>query len=244
MSQEISENHKLFEIQQKKLLDDSFEKLSEHEDVFLESYTRLTTLQGWKEYVLVGGFSEHSMSFYIEAQNDALASHLLARQGMWRSSLQSLRSCLENILVALYYSEHPVELRLWSEGKYKTGFSQLMSYFESHPDFINVDEIEITGLTILKHEYGELSKAVHGSSKSFMMSKSGHVPSLWIPEEKELGQWATRQKHTLEGLNLLLITFNREKIKGTAHTFLRESLGNVISKARAKKIKSAFGVYV
>jgi hypothetical protein len=218
--------------------------LSQFEERFLESYAKLIPFQAWKEYVLIGRITGQAMAFFVEAQNDALVSHLLARQGMWRPSLQSLRSCVENVLVALYYADHPVELRLWEQGKHKTGFTSLTTYFEGHPDFAIAKDEEITGLPALQQEYAHLSKAVHGSSKSFMMSEGGEVPNVWIPEEARLGQWLTRQRKTLEALNLILIIYNQEKLKGTSHSYMRTALSKVIGKPHQKKLKSIFQIHI
>ena len=236
-SEEIKVAHQAFETSQKKNLDDSYQSLSSHNDIYLASYNDLIPFQAWKTYIIQDAFNLDALQFFIEAQNDALASHLLAKQGMWRPSLQSLRSCLENILVALYYADHLVELKLWIDGRHKIGFSELHNYFLSHPDFCSLQDKNISGLEDLKHEYAELSKAVHGSSKSFMMALTGDVPTLWLPDKILLNKWRTRQKKTLLSLNLLLLVYFNSKLKGASHKLVREALAGLIKKSLATKIK-------
>src|SRR4051812_49353560 len=76
---------------------------------FTESYRRLTSLQALKTLVVESQYSQQSAQFFCEAHNDALVSHVSASIGAWRSSLQALRSCIENSLCATYYRDHPIE---------------------------------------------------------------------------------------------------------------------------------------
>lgn len=241
---EFRENFLAFELDQGELLNSAYAELGRNTEVYLKSYVRLSSFQAWHEYILVGNFSEDVFKFFVEAQNDALISHVLARQGMWRPSLQSLRSCLENILICHYYSDHPVELQQWATGEHKIGFAELRQYYENHPKFKKFDLESRTCLSQLKSEYSDLSKAVHGSSTSFLMGDKSNVPNLAIPNRKNLGQWETRQKLCLHALNLFLIIFHQEKLQGTAYPAMRKALANVFEKAMIRKIKDNLGVVI
>ena len=106
-----------------------------------------------------------SEAFFFEAQNDLLVSHCLSRCGYFRQALKTLRSAIDNFYFAIYYKDYPIELEKWLLGNHKLSFSELQSYFESHPLIID-SKIELTGLDLLKVEYSTLSKAVHGSAKN------------------------------------------------------------------------------
>ena len=62
--------------------------------------------------VLEPRMTADSLAFFLEAQNDALVSHVFGNLGSWRSALKALRSCIENVAFCLYYKDHPVELHL------------------------------------------------------------------------------------------------------------------------------------
>src|SRR5579859_6122268 len=78
-------------------------ELKKHEAVFLKSYARLVSINLWREQLLSTILTQGSLGFFLEAQNDALVSHVLASQGAWRASLQSLRAFLESVLFCLYF---------------------------------------------------------------------------------------------------------------------------------------------
>lgn len=60
-------------------------ELAKQQPRFLESYRRMVSLQAWRAF-LETRVSEASLSFFLEAQNDALTSHVFANLGSWRSS--------------------------------------------------------------------------------------------------------------------------------------------------------------
>jgi len=64
----------------------------------------------------------------------------------------------------------------------------------------------------------------------FHMTTDGEALALWKTDIKDLGIWATHERRTVQGLNLLLISIFGEQLSGTAHTALRSSLGLVIPK--------------
>ena len=80
--------------------------------VFLESYRRICALNAIKKILVIPNSRKDSADFFLEAHNDAVVSHVSASFGSWRSSLQSLRSIIENSLCSIYYNDHPVELQL------------------------------------------------------------------------------------------------------------------------------------
>lgn len=240
MNKDFPGNHAQFELDQKVQAEAAYQNLGDHSKSYLESYARLSTLQAWNAYIFAGTMPQKVFNFFIEAQNDALISHLLARQGMWRPSLQSLRSCLENVLVCHYYLDHLVELRLWERGEHKIGFSELKTYFEMHPDFKKITDSNLIGLVQLKAEYSELSKSVHGSS--FFMGDNDNMPNVYIPDMAKLGQWTTRHKNTIKALNLFMLTFHREKLLGTAYPAMRKSLAGIFSTKTISQIKTEYKV--
>lgn len=217
-------------------IDDS----SYQKSVYKDSYRRLVSFQAWKSNIIESLVSEDVKAFFLEAQNDALVSHMLARQKAWRVSLICLRNCIENILVGLYYSDHPIELKLWNQGLHKLGFSECITYLLSHPDFPKRNNLD--GLERIKKEYAVLSRAVHGSSKEFRMTKTGLIEGMNSSSSNEIGKWAARERETVESLNLVLITFFRFKMQGSANLNLRKAISFSIADSRKVDIKAKYKV--
>lgn len=217
------------------------QQLEAHKVVFSESYLRLISLQAWRSELLCNIFSTDVGDFFQEAHNDALMSHSLARQGAWRVALMSLRSLIENTVFFLYYCEHPVELQQWLAGEHKLGFSETVTYLLRHPKIKNTDQ-SVTGIEALKSEYATLSKAVHGSAKSFRMSRDGTVTGLNINSPADLGAWKTRENATITAINLLLICFFSDHICGAALPNLRKSISLAIPVKKHPAIKSSLQV--
>lgn len=215
--------------------------LAAEKEKFKDSYRHLVSLQAWRTEVLEHLLPPDALKFFIEAHNDGLTSHFLARQGAWRVSLMSLRSCVENTLGGVFYAEHPVELAQWQTGEHRLGFTETMNYLTAHPAFNGISENE-SGLGLIKGEYGTLSRAVHGSSHLFRMTKAGNISLTNEHSVADLGAWTTREKIVLTGLNLILITFLRQHLQGAAHQNLRKALSLVIPVKRHGSIKQLFGV--
>ena len=233
-----------FELYFSKLPNDvssAIDSLNSEKSKYFESYKRLISLQAWNSSIMGNDAQPAALCFYSEAQNDALASHSLARQGAWRVALMSLRSSIENLLFCLYYIDHPVELRLWDEGKHKLGFTEIINYLSKHPSFSSVDE-NFSGLATLKGEYGLLSKAVHASAKSFRMTKDGTIEGLNTVSISDLGAWQTRERETIKGLNMVLIVYFQSKIAGAAHPNLRQAISYAVPTTMFPQIQSEFGV--
>lgn len=201
----------------------NFDELDKNKKYYLESYERLTSLQAWRAYIIEVECNKFCLDFFIEAQNDMLLSHCFARIGSWRGALKSMRSAIDNILFFVYYKDHHIEYRLWELGKHQLPISEYMSYIYRHPDFIKKSD-KITGVELLKAEYPTLSKAVHGSSKSFRMTKDGNFPNLMASEIPLLNQWVAREKEVIKCVNLLLMAIFNHKLKGAAMRNLRKSI--------------------
>lgn len=213
------------------------------QDSLLQSYRRLSAFQTLKQQLIVPNSTDSAASIFHEAHNDALTSHLLASIGAWRTSLKSLRATIEASLNSLYFRDHPVELELWLGGKYKTGFSDLISYFEKHPRVSDIP-VPVTGIDYLKSEYATLSKAVHGSNTKFWMTDSASSVLLWSDSPAKLSQWASREKKVLEGLSCLLVCLFSEKLLGTSLPQVRQMLRYVISPARRAAIKTELKISI
>lgn len=210
---------------------------------FLDSYRRTTALQALRTTVIEPHCSSEVSAFFVEAQNDALTSHVLASFGAWRSALKALRSCIEDVFGALYFKDHPVELDLWSRGKFRLGFSSSVKYFENHPALCDLKS-DLAGLALLQDEYATLSKAVHGSAKSFRMTDDVSGILLWNSEGAKLGAWSTRHKKVIEGLCLLTSCMFAERLAGTANPQTRAVLAFAIGSSRRAQLKSQLHIHI
>lgn len=208
---------------------------------FSESYTRIASLQAWRVEVLEKRLSPGALGFILEAQNDALLSHVFARLGVWRPALQALRSVLENSLQALFYMDHPVELRLWGDGSHRLSFQDLHQYFKEHPDLRGAIGT-LAGVQTLKTEYSTLSRAVHGSAAGFRMTGTGGAPRLFKADVAELGKWITREKAVVTAVNLLLIVLFKDELAGTRALPLRRVLHLALPATKKSALKGILGV--
>lgn len=211
--------------------------------VFVASYRRLSCINAIHASIIANKLSEGSAAFFLEAQNDALVSHVNANLGSWRTALQSLRGCIENSLNAIYYSEHPVELELWARGKFRIGFQDLLKYMMSHPRLERVDA-NISGLNDLKSEYEMLSKAVHASATSFRMTDGASKVLLWSADVQRLGAWATRERKVLEAVVALLICYFARELEGAKNSQLRAILGYAVKAGRRSAFRSKLKVNI
>lgn len=209
----------------------------------LLSYRRIAAFQGIKVDLLAPQYSSSSMAFFHEAHNDTLVSHVSASLGAWRLALQSLRSFIENSLCAVYYNDHPVELRNWERGKNKIGFTELIKYFENHPDLVDVTSV-LDGVTYIKDEYKTLSLAVHASAKDFRMTDDVSQVLLWSTGKERLNKWSTREGRCLTGVALLLIALNRGDLTGTRKPGLRTALSFIFGKGLRTKLKSEYQIII
>ena len=209
-----------------------------------DAYERLTTLQAWRTYVFERKLSKGSLGFYSEAQNDGLTSLLLIVSGLWRPSLKSLRSLIENMIHCLYYMDHPVEYRQWEFGKNRPSFQKLFEYFETHPDVVNLPASLTSCVSDLKKSYSHLSNVVHSSSKELRMTDDVNQTNLWKVTNASTGQWATVYKGVLRDLNLLMVLLLKSDLQGAANQQLRKSIAITIPSKKDGAIKSNTNVRV
>ena len=195
-------------------------------DGFRASYRRVVSLQAWRDRYFERHHSDAVSSLFLEAQNDALMSIVLAHSAMWRPALQSLRSCLENVLNTCYYADHPIELLLWEKAEHRMAFSELATYFSSHPNTTNQQGL-LDALIHIRSEYSVLSKSVHASARSFHMTKGGAI-RVTNSNDIEYSKWNTRHSHTLTWLNLLLLDLHSDILVGSQNIDLRKSISLAI----------------
>lgn len=212
-------------------------------DVLDQAYARLTTLQSWRSFVLDQHISKEALGFFAEAQNDGITSSILITSGLWRSSLKSLRSLIENLIQSVYFMDHPVEYRRWSDGKLRLTFSDLFKYLAEHPDICDLDA-GLNPVTDLKSHYGHLSNVVHSSSLEFRMTDDIDELVLWKTSAVDIGKWATTHKRVLQCANLLYLALFNTHLKGAANKGLRESLAIVLAKSKDALVKSEMGVNI
>jgi len=213
--------------------------LANQRAIFLSSYRRIVSLQAWRLF-LESRISDASLRFFLEAQNDALTSHVFANLGSWRSALKALRSCIENVMFCLFYKDHPVEFRLWETGQHKPPISDFMNYLEQHPDRVKVPTVD--PMPHIHTEYSTLSKAVHASAKGFRMTNDVKTTLLWSDSVPSLNQWQTREIAVLTNLNLLLVSHFRNGLTGAGAASLREAVGLAIAVNRYPDIKAHLSV--
>jgi hypothetical protein len=212
-------------------------------DIYTASYRRLCAIQALKTHLIVPHYRPGSAAFFFEAHNDTLVSHVNASIGAWRSALQALRSCEENVLAAIYYNDHPIELELWGTGKFQISFSDLFKYAEKHPRLSKLG-LQVTGLEILHKEYSTLSKAVHASAANFRMTDAISDVLLWNTDPIKLSMWGARERRVIEGASLLMACLHADLLQGTSLTPLRNVLHFSISSNNRKKLKDAAKVNI
>lgn len=218
-------------------------KLLEKSPLLFESYRRLTALQALRARIITPKYSSGSASFFLEAQNDALISHVNATTGSWRAALQSLRSVLENALNAVYYRDHEVELMLWENGDFRISPAELRAYVARHP-FISRHEPKLKIMETIEAEYATLSKAVHGSKASFRMTAADTGISLWSSDTAKLGMWSTRHQKVVQAVTMLFATLHAAELQGTQNSDLRSVMYFAISQSKRTAMKSALKVSI
>ncbi|MBI2805144.1 MAG: hypothetical protein HYX68_09205 [Planctomycetes bacterium] len=240
---EIDQNWQVFHQQWTSQIASNWAQLKGSSSIFVDSYRRLSSLNALRVYVVEKKLDKDSAAFFLEAHNDALVSHVSASFGAWRGSLQSLRSCVENTLCALYYKDHPIELEQWKTGAHRIGFSDLMAYMERHPALSGVDKT-LTGLEMLAQEYSLLSRAVHGSAATFRMTDQINRILLWSTDPARAGMWQTRERHVVNGICLLLIAMFRNEFVGMKLQNVRDTLYYAISATARSKLKTALKISI
>lgn len=215
-------------------------QLQKNQFIYKNSYARLVSLNIWREQLLSQRLRPEALAFFLEAQNDALVSHVFAAKGAWRASLQSLRAFLENAVFCMFFKDHPVELELWHIGKYKPGFADTKEYLSRHPRYFDLDA-SLTGISMLGAEYATLSKAVHGVT-SFRMTISGDETLLWSSDRANLGAWATREANAVRAVNLILLVMFSPELQGAAFPLLRKAASLAVPFRYHSSIKKKLGI--
>lgn len=221
----------------------SITQLGKSNAEFLTSYKRLVSLQAWRSELLESVIPEGALEFFLEAQNDAVLSHVLARMGCWRSSLQSLRSVIENVYHSIYYKDHPVELVLWEQHDHKLDRVDLEKYLQKHPALADVAP-NLNGLRLLNPAFTVLNNAVHGSARGFRMTSNVSEPRICSSDKARLGKWLTNERDVIVGVNLLLIAIFRNHIAGAARPNLRKAIGLSLPKPLAVQVKNELKVTI
>lgn len=228
LKKEVEDNFIKFDPTWKKRVFEVIKSLDDEDQIFRKSYFRLISLQAWRSELLEVLLPSDALEFYLESQNDAVLSHVFAHTGYWRSALQSLRSCLENVLQCLYYKDHPIEIQLWHLHKHRMQFSELIKYLSTHPQILDIPK-NINPIDNLKNEYQTLSLAVHASAKTFRMTSDPDQIVICSNDKASLGSWSTREKFVLSSLNNLLLILFHEHLEGTQRPNLRKAISFTIS---------------
>lgn len=240
LEKELENNHQAFRLDWTSQAEKNWAKL-EGRPAFISSYRRLSGLNAIQHTLVIPNFSNASAAFFLEAQNDALVSHVNANVGGWRSALQALRSCIENVLNAVYYNQHPVELELWARGAFRITFSDLHKYMTHHPHISNLGQ-SLSGLDLMKTEYAVLSKAVHASAANFRMTDGASKVLLWSVDEARLGAWSTRERRVIDAICSLFVCLFASELQAAKNPQLRSVLSFAISAARQKQFKNVLKV--
>ncbi|WP_390915195.1 hypothetical protein [Pseudosulfitobacter sp. SM2401] len=211
----------------------------------LESYARLAALNGIKLDLIKDKWSEPAAHFFDEAHNDALLSHFNASFGSWRPALQSLRSFFENTMAAIYYAEHPVELKKWEKGTFRMEPRELREYVVGHPLIEPIaKEKQVDLKTRLDGEYRELSSAVHGSKSIFRMTGTDGKPNLADVDLAKLGKWSARERSTVDLCVLMLVAVFNQDLDGTKRQPLRGGLAIALTPSSKKALKSHYNIRI
>ena len=208
-----------------------------------QAYSRLTSLQAWRAFVLETQLSKQALGFFSEAQNDGLTSSALMATGLWRSAMKSLRSLIENLLHCLYFADHPVEYRLWDSGNFRPTFKELFDYFIAHPDIRDLPA-SLNAAVGLKGHYKHLSNVVHSSAREFRMTDEVDKLKLWDTTTAGVGKWSATHVNVLRDVNLLLATIFFQHIQGATNKGLREALALAIPSSKDTPLKDALGITV
>lgn len=209
----------------------------------LESYARVAVLNAVKVDLVDAYFSKEAAHFFFEAHNDALLSHVNASFGSWRPALQSLRSCMENTMAAIYYKDHPVELEKWKYGDFTIQPRDLREYISEHPKLRALSS-EIDLKNQLNKEYATLSKAVHGSNSLFRMTSIDGKTNIAAPNAADLGKWSTRERSTINICTVMLVGVLSDHLDGAKLSGLRDILGIALSKDSRAALKKHLNVNV
>lgn len=210
------------------------------EAVLLKSYYQICAFRGFHEVALTNQ-SEESISFFIEAHNDLLTSHVLAASGMWRSAHIALRSFMESYLGHIYFQDHPIELELWADEKFKTEPRDLRAYSRTHPAIAGY-AISKSASDKLDSQYARLSKSVHGSKVDFRMTDASNFPAIASSDVIKLRKWQSLAADVVRTALVLYLSLHADKLKGAAHPVFRKVLGASLTPTMKVGVKAQLGV--
>jgi hypothetical protein len=206
-------------------------------DKLAESYARIAAINALKVDVVEPHFPKGAAHFFFEAHNDALLSHVNASLGSWRPALQALRSFMENTMAAIYYLDHSVEFEKWSDGNFQISPKEMREYIAEHPKLTKIAR-ELDLKAVLDKEYGTLSKAVHGSSSLFRMTRADGKTNIANPDAADLGKWSSRERRAVDICVTALVGVLSHHMDGAKMQNLRSALSIAIqsnSRAALKK---------
>lgn len=236
LSQEIDENYRQFQSSWWADVGAAWEKNTE-DARFANAYTLIASVNGIRSNLAK---SDGDKEFLLEAQNDGLASIVQCQMGMFRASLQSLRSYIESTLNGLYFKDHPIELERWRAGKFRTSFTDLSKYYAAHPALADLPQ-SLDATAVLIGEYGVLSKAVHGSAKAMWMSGNGAVNLAGVDAAK-IGAWNARFAKTVKASLILMISLYRRSLTGSQFLPLRTTIGLSLAPRHRTALREALGI--
>jgi len=203
-------------------------------------YHHGVAVESWRRHLL-GSALKDGLAFWQEAHNDFLLALMHGGNGVWRSSLQSLRSFLENATGAIYFSEHPVEARRFDGGTFRLTWTETREYLKSYP-YASPAAFRQRLLAGLTNEYRELSIAVHGSSESFRMTAGRRFPALVSADPTRIGAWRTRTIRCARAVHLLLLQHFASHLQGARLPALRDDISRILTNSERRTIRQALSI--
>lgn len=159
----------------------------------------------WEQCLLAIN-SKDILPFIKEIFQDINSSFFFATFGLYRSANMHLRSSIELLLQAMYFKDHPIELKKWHKGEFVIKHDKLTEYFSSHPDFGN-SYIKNLVDTITR-DWKHFSKHIHGESPEFFQTDKETV-RLSKFSKKDFGTWKSNHIKTVNNLNRLFLVFHK-----------------------------------
>lgn len=179
-----------------------------------------------------------AISFYREIISNYNQALILGLLGFNVASLSILRRCLENIIVFIYYNEHPVEFKKKEFDVTKRNFDkmeQILVYIKDYPFAIMYpsgnNEKAVKLVTKICEEwnriYKELSNYVHSSNTQYL---DLHTFLIDIkPTKDKLEKLQESFKNITSIVNTLCITFfysKYDELDAVQKKLIRECIQN------------------